>query len=69
MAHTVTFSSPERSLGKADLEFKVKRNGVAFGTLKVSKGAVVWVPANAQRGYRLAWRDLDSLMLREGKRE
>ncbi len=48
MAHKVRFSIPERELGKADIEFKVNREGARFGTLKISKGSVVWVRAGAQ---------------------
>jgi hypothetical protein len=51
--HDVTFTIPERGLGKADIEFKVKRNGSAFGRLRVSEGSLVWVPANKTYGYRL----------------
>jgi hypothetical protein len=40
--HEVRFSLPERELGKADIEFKIKKDGKAFGTLQVSKGAIVW---------------------------
>ena len=40
MAHKVTFSVPERTLGREDVEFVVEKDGVRFGTLLVSKGAV-----------------------------
>ena len=45
--HGVTFSLPERELGKADAEFSVKRDGKAFGCLRISNGSLVWVPKNA----------------------
>jgi hypothetical protein len=38
MKHDVKFSMPERELGKADIEFKIKKDDQRFGTLKVSKG-------------------------------
>jgi hypothetical protein len=69
MAHDVTFIIPERSLGKADVEFKIKRDGEAGGTLKVSNGSVVWVPAGKQYGYKMKWKDLDRLMKDHGKSE
>jgi hypothetical protein len=69
MAHDVTFTIPERSLGKADVEFKVKRNGEAGGTLKVSNGSVVWVPAGKQYGYKLKWKEIDALAREHGKSE
>ena len=42
MAHDARFSVPERPLAHADIEFNVFQNGEKFGTLRVSKGAVVW---------------------------
>jgi hypothetical protein len=42
--HDVSFSIPERSLGKADVEFVVKADGAVFGTLAVSNGTLVWFP-------------------------
>lgn len=32
MAHKVTFSVPERGLGREDIEFVVKKDGARFGT-------------------------------------
>jgi hypothetical protein len=37
MKHDVKFVIPERYLGRADIEFHIKKNGRKFGTLKVSK--------------------------------
>ena len=67
--HKVVFKLPERELGKADLEFKVKRDGTAFGTLKVSNGSVVWVQRDATYGYKMTWKDFDKLMQDNGKHE
>jgi hypothetical protein len=67
--HKVTFTIPERSLGKADLEFKVKRNGEMVGRLRVSNGTVVWVPKNAQYGYKLGWVKFDELMQQHAQHE
>jgi hypothetical protein len=41
MAHKVTFTLPDREIGKADIEFLVKSDGIVFAKLLVSKGAVV----------------------------
>lgn len=65
MAHHVTFSVPQRTLGKSDIEFIVKRNGEKFGTLRISKGALVWFPRNGVKGRRASWRQFDDFM--EGK--
>lgn len=39
--HEVRFTVPQRPLGKADVEFDIKRNGEALGRLKVSKALSV----------------------------
>jgi hypothetical protein len=64
--HDVSFTIPERALGKADIEFKIKRNGSAFGRLRVSEGSLVWVPANKTYGYRLGWATFDDLAEKHG---
>jgi hypothetical protein len=67
--HTVKFTLPERELGKADAEFRVKRDGAALGTLKVSNGTVVWVPKDLTYGYKIGWVDFDMLMREKGTHE
>ena len=67
--HDVTFAMPERSLRKAALAFKVKRNGEMVGRLKVSNRTVVWVPKNAQYGYKLGWVKCDELMQEYARHE
>lgn len=69
MKHDVKFSIPERELGKADISFIVKRGGQKFGTLKVSKGSVVWVQKDNTYGYKLGWDKFHDLMLTNGKSE
>jgi len=65
--HDVYFSIPERELGKADVEFRVKRNGQAFGRLRISVGSLVWVPANKKYGYKLGWKTFDQLAQENGE--
>ena len=62
MAHDVNFSVPKRPLGRADVEFQVKRDGSMCGTLRISKGTLVWLPSNTTYGYRLGWKKFDQLM-------
>lgn len=69
MAHDVVFSIPERSLGKADIEFLIRKDRTVIGKLKVSKGLIVWVPKNATYGYKLNWTDFAILMEKYGKHE
>lgn len=65
--HDVSFTIPERMLGKADIEFKVRRNGKAFGRLRVSEGSLVWVPVDKTYGYRLSWVTFDDLAKNNGE--
>lgn len=67
--HDVTFAVPERALVKADLAFKVKRDGDMVGRLKVSNGTIVWVPKNAQYGYKLGWVKFDEPMREHAQHE
>ena len=66
MAHDVIFNIPSRSLGKSDVEFQVKKDGATLGTLKVSKGSVVWFPANTTYGYKVNWSKFDSILKENG---
>ena len=67
--HEVKFTVPERPLGKADVEFAIKRDGEALGRLKVSNGTVVWVPKNKTYGFKLGWVKFDELMQKHGQSE
>jgi len=62
MAHYVEFTIPGRPLDRADVIFRVWRDEEMFGTLKVSKGTLVWFPANTRLGYRVDWDRFDQLM-------
>jgi hypothetical protein len=55
MAHEVQFKVPARRLGKSDVIFVVKGEQGVLGTLKVSKGAVVWYPKKTSYGYKADW--------------
>ncbi len=67
--HEVKFVVPERPLGRADVEFAVKKDGIGVGRLKVSNGNIVWVPKGNTYGYRMSWDTFDSLMQGQGRRE
>jgi hypothetical protein len=62
MAHTVLFNIPDRELGKSDIRFKVKKDGELFGTLEVSKGALVWYPKGNSYGHKVSWTMFDEFM-------
>ena len=45
-------------VGNVDIEIPVRRNGRAFGKVKISRGAIDWMPANKSRtAYYLDWGD------------
>jgi hypothetical protein len=67
--HNVKFVIPERDLGKADIEFNVKRSGVKVGTLRISKGSIVWFPKDKSYGFKIGWTKFDELMQEQKGRE
>ena len=67
MAHDVTFEVPARPLNRKDLIFVVRKNQAKFGTLRVSRGAVVWIPADKSKGRRLTWLQIDKLAQAHGR--
>jgi hypothetical protein len=68
MAHDVTFKIPERRVGNADIEIAVREDGDLLGTLGISKGALLWMPANKRRGYVLGWATFDRLAREHGRK-
>jgi len=64
MAHEVTFQVPERPLESKDIVFNVKSDGAMLGSLKVSRGGVVWRPRDYKFGYYLTWEKLDETLKR-----
>jgi len=60
--HKVSFSIPPRDLGRADVEFVVRRGSTILGTLKVSKGSLVWFPKGTSYGCKMRWSRFDELM-------
>jgi hypothetical protein len=67
MAHKVEFSIPgQQTLGNADVEFVVSKNDSKLGTLRISKGSLVWFPFNTWYGYKLDWTTFGKLMQEEG---
>ena len=69
MAHDVKFSIPERSLGHSDVEFDVWKDDVKLGTLKISKGSLVWFPYGTSVGHRISWSKFDEMMQGQPKVE
>jgi hypothetical protein len=67
MAHKVTFSVPERPLANIDVEFNVRKNGTMLGTLKISRGGIVWRSSPASLGYYLSWHKYDQIAREQGR--
>jgi hypothetical protein len=66
--HDVDFSIPSRDLGRADVEFNVWQDGLKHGTLRISKGSVVWFPKNNSWGFKIGWTKFDVLLKENGTR-
>ena len=64
MAHQVTFTVPERPLERKDIEFDVRKDEAMLGTLKVSRGGIVWRPRDSTYGYFLSWTKFDQVVER-----
>jgi hypothetical protein len=55
------------SIGNKDIELPVKRDGKAFGRLRISTGSIDWVPAGKQKaGYWLDWATFADVMAKHG---
>lgn len=68
MAHDVTFTVPVRPLGLNDVVFVVRESGEVLGTLKVSKGALVWRPGKGKHSYKLPWGQFDAIIKIKGSK-
>jgi hypothetical protein len=54
-------STPRSSAPDADIIFTVFADQEKLGELRLSKGNIVWYPANKAYGYTLSWTKLDAL--------
>ena len=54
------------TIGLSDACFRVRDDDGMIGELQVSKGSVVWFPADAKKGYKLGWFSFDNLMKKAG---
>lgn len=49
-------------VGVSDVVFRIKDDDGLIGELQVSKGALVWFPKGAQKGYRVGWAKFGKFM-------
>jgi len=68
MAHKVEMNVPVLAMGKSDAIFTIKQNGATLGALHISRGAIVWFPANHNYGHKLSWQKFADLMVEHGAR-
>lgn len=67
-AHQVSFTVPQRRLGKEDILFRVQSGDTPLGVLAISQGAVVWFARGKKDGYKLNWRQFDEVMKHNARR-
>lgn len=60
--HTATITTSSLELTKADVKFRIFRDGEVFGTLYVSRGAIVWKPKSGKKNFKVDWTKFDTLM-------
>lgn len=58
---------PRLQVGKSDVIFRIEQDNEKLGSLKVSKGNIVWTPANKQISYWLDWNDFGNLAIEKGE--
>lgn len=68
MAFNVSMQTQKVKVGRTDVIFTVREDRSKLGDLHISKGAAVWFPANAQKGYKVSWRELAAFMEEDGER-
>jgi hypothetical protein len=59
---------PSLQVGNSDLVFHVKQDDGNLGSLRISKGHIVWTPANKQYSYWLNWDDFGNIVVEKGDR-
>lgn len=62
--HHVKITVPTHDLGKSDVIFEIKVDDAVLGNLKVSKGAIEWVPKHRakEKTVKKNWQEFDKLM-------
>jgi len=69
MAHKVKIQTPIQEVGNSDFIFHAENDEGKIGRLKVSKGAVVWTPANGKKGWKVSWTQLGDLVKSKNNKE
>ncbi|HZI53556.1 MAG TPA: hypothetical protein VFD56_07635 [Chitinophagaceae bacterium] len=61
-SHNVKFTLPERELGKVDARFFIYEDGKKLGEITISRGAIEYYSANAQKPVKMSWSKFDRAM-------
>lgn len=65
--HDVTVKTPPLEVGKVDVIFRVKRDGLAHGRLKVSRGGVEWMQrSDIKKAFHMDWNKFDQVFSAHG---
>jgi hypothetical protein len=59
---------PSLKLGNSDMVFDIELGNEMLGSLRVSRGHIVWRPVYNIYGYWLKWSDFDRVAVENGKR-
>lgn len=64
--HEIALELPSVEIGNVDAVFEIKREGAAFGRLKISRGGIEWTPRSKQEKgtVDLSWRQFHERMVR-----
>jgi len=58
--HTVSLKTPALDVSTVDVVFRVRRDGRAFGRLRISKGGIEWMQRNdAKKAFHMNWESVD----------
>jgi hypothetical protein len=58
---------PRLQVGKSDVIFQIKQDDENLGSLKISKGHIVWTPDKKQYSYWLNWNDFNEIVVEKGQ--
>ena len=58
---------PQLEIGKSDVIFQIECDDEKLGSLRVSKGNIVWTPVNKKFSYWLNWNDFDKIIIENGQ--
>jgi hypothetical protein len=66
--HEIEMSLPAQTVNNTDVEVSVWSNGNKLGRLRISKGAIDWMPShNSKTHYKMSWERFDAVMTQEGR--